>query len=31
MKTLIGALLMLAMAALTADAAEWKLVWSDEF
>ena len=30
MKTLIGALLVVSMA-MTADAGEWKLVWSDEF
>lgn len=30
MKGLIGALLVVLMA-LTANAAEWKLVWSDEF
>jgi beta-glucanase (GH16 family) len=30
MKTLVGALLVVSMA-MTADAGEWKLIWSDEF
>jgi beta-glucanase (GH16 family) len=31
MRTLIGALLVLLSAALSANAADWKLVWNDEF
>jgi beta-glucanase (GH16 family) len=31
MKTFVGSLLMVTILAMTADAGEWKLVWSDEF